>query len=78
MRSVVPLMFELSKPGRRGYDLPQLDVPAAEALIPAAYLSQTAPRLPELSEVTVVRHFTGLSAGTSAWTAGSTPWAPAP
>ncbi len=61
MRSTVPLMFELSKPGRRGYDLPQLDVPKAENLIPESYFAQSAPRLPELSEVTVVRHFTGLS-----------------
>jgi glycine dehydrogenase subunit 2 len=44
--------------------LPPLDVPAVgelEALLPAAALRTTAPGLPEVSELQVVRHFTRLA-----------------
>jgi glycine dehydrogenase subunit 2 len=54
-------MFEKSKPGRRAYDLPALDVPAQKNLLPQALRSAANPNLPELSEVDVVRHFVGLS-----------------
>ena len=60
-RSSYPLIFERSKPGRKGCDFAQLDVPALDNLIPAQYLAQTAPPLPELAEVDAVRHYTGLS-----------------
>ncbi len=58
-----PLIFELSSPGRQGYSLPSLDVPdkAVEDLLPAEELRPEPPRLPEVSEVDVVRHFTRLS-----------------
>ncbi len=58
-----PLIFELSCPGRRGFSLPQMDVPELEidALIPADLLRTTPPELPEVSEPTVVRHYTRLS-----------------
>jgi glycine dehydrogenase subunit 2 len=58
-----PLIFELSKPGRRGYRLPDLDVPAGElsALVDPRLLREREPRLPEVSEVDVVRHYTSLS-----------------
>ena len=56
------LVFEKSSPGKRGYKLPPLDVPAVD---PAALLGEahreTAPLLPELSEIEIVRHFTRLS-----------------
>lgn len=56
------LIFEKSKEGRRGYILPELDVPGIdiERLIPSRYRREEL-NLPELSEVDVVRHFTRLS-----------------
>src|ERR1035441_5069718 len=56
------LLFEKSSPGKRAYKLPPLDVPAvdAPALLGAAHRT-TAPQLPELSEIEIVRHFTRLS-----------------
>lgn len=57
------LIFEKSKPGRRGFSLPGIDVPTKplSELIPLEYLRAEAPRLPEVSELDAVRHFTGLS-----------------
>jgi glycine dehydrogenase subunit 2 len=61
--SASKLLFELSKPGRRGTRMPQCDVPrCAEAeLIPADALAAEPPPLPEIAEPDVVRHFTNLS-----------------
>jgi glycine dehydrogenase subunit 2 len=58
-----PLLMELGAPGRRAYLLPQLDVPARpiDELIPSPYLRSEPAPLPELSELEVVRHYTGLS-----------------
>jgi glycine dehydrogenase subunit 2 len=58
-----PLIFERSRPGRRGYRLAELDIPARtpDADIPAALRRDDIPGLPEVSEVEVVRHFTRLS-----------------
>ena len=56
-----PLIFELGKPGRRGVDLPKLDVPAQEGLIPAGYERQVAAVLPEVSQIELMRHYTQLS-----------------
>lgn len=53
------LIFEHSDPGRVGYSLPELDVPAAE--LPAELIRDEVTGFPELSEVDVVRHFTRLS-----------------
>lgn len=51
------LIFELSRPGRRGFVIAPTDVPAAEAL--PAELTRTSPlRLPEVDEPTAVRHYT--------------------
>ena len=58
-----PLLFELSSPGKIGYQLPALDVPSvdpAEAL-GAENTRATIDDFPEVSEVDVVRHFTRLS-----------------
>ena len=57
------LIFELSAPGRFAYSLPALDVPSAEpaSLVPAQYVRATAPELPEVSEVDVIRHYSRLS-----------------
>ena len=58
-----PLLMELGAPGRRAYLLPELDVPsqAVEELIPSEHLRPEPAPLPELSELEVVRHYTGLS-----------------
>jgi glycine dehydrogenase subunit 2 len=53
-----PLVYEISVPGRTGVTLPKLDVP--QTAIPASLLRETL-RLPELDELSVVRHFTRLS-----------------
>ncbi|GAB4272517.1 MAG: aminomethyl-transferring glycine dehydrogenase subunit GcvPB [Candidatus Rifleibacteriota bacterium] len=57
-----PLIFELSKEGRRGYTIPALDVPEVDPAdhIPARFLRKELD-MPSLSEVDVVRHFTRLS-----------------
>jgi len=56
------LVFEKSAPGKKGYKLPPLDVPAvdAKALLGAAH-RDTPGLLPELSEIEIIRHFTRLS-----------------
>ncbi|PLR76481.1 glycine dehydrogenase (aminomethyl-transferring) [Bacillus sp. V3-13] len=58
-----PLIFELSKPGRIGYSLPDLDVPETDLseLVPAGYLREEEPELPEVSELDIMRHYTALS-----------------
>jgi glycine dehydrogenase subunit 2 len=57
------LIFEISRPGRTAYSLPDCDVPEAglTELIPAHLLRETDAELPEVSEVDLVRHFTRLS-----------------
>ena len=54
------LIFERSRPGRRG--AAQVPVVAGAAVaIPAGQLRAQAPRLPEVSELDAVRHYTALS-----------------
>jgi glycine dehydrogenase subunit 2 len=53
------LIFEKSQPGRRGGDLPRYDLPAAH--VPDDLRRRDAPRLPEIAEPEIVRHFTELS-----------------
>ena len=57
-------IFESSRPGQRGTGALEWDVPrpGLEALIPDKFRRKVPPRLPELSEGEVVRHFTNLSA----------------
>ncbi|MHC4876524.1 MAG: aminomethyl-transferring glycine dehydrogenase subunit GcvPB [Planctomycetota bacterium] len=56
------LLFELSQAGRRGNRFPQSDVPdAITDCLPAEFLADTAPALPEVTEPDVIRHFTNLS-----------------
>ncbi len=57
------LLFELSRPGRRGVRLPACDVPQRplEELLPPEQLADQPPPLPELSEPDVVRHYVNLS-----------------
>ena len=57
-----PLLFEKSSPGKRGYRLPPLDVPEADATKLLGDAARTeAAALPELSEIEIIRHFTRLS-----------------
>jgi glycine dehydrogenase subunit 2 len=57
------LIFEISKPGRVGYSLPEMDVPTVELeqLLPEGYLREEAPELPEVFELDIMRHYTALS-----------------
>lgn len=55
------LIFELSRPGRKGYSIPDNHLPDATASLPES-LRRTAPlQLPEVDELTVVRHYTNMS-----------------
>ncbi|GKV68098.1 putative glycine dehydrogenase (decarboxylating) subunit 2 [Sporosarcina sp. NCCP-2716] len=58
-----PLIFEVSKPGRIGYSLTELDVPEVDldALLPDTFVRKDAPELPEVSELDIMRHYTALS-----------------
>jgi glycine dehydrogenase subunit 2 len=58
-----PLLFEQSSPGKKGYQLPDLDVPAvdAAAALGAANVRAEIAGFPEVSEVEALRHFTRLS-----------------
>ncbi len=53
------LIFEVSRPGRKGYSLPSLDVP--EFKLPEKYQRRVSAELPEVSEPEIMRHFVNLS-----------------
>ncbi|MFS0672793.1 aminomethyl-transferring glycine dehydrogenase subunit GcvPB [Ornithinibacillus sp. 179-J 7C1 HS] len=57
------LIFERSKEGRVSYNLPEIDVPIVDldAELTDTYVRQDAPDLPEVSELDIIRHYTGLS-----------------
>ncbi|RPI17608.1 MAG: aminomethyl-transferring glycine dehydrogenase subunit GcvPB, partial [Acidobacteriales bacterium] len=57
------LLFELSSPGKRAYQLPELDVPPvdAAAALGAENVRGSVEGFPEVSEVEAIRHFTRLS-----------------
>ena len=54
------LIFELSRPGRTGFSLPESVAPAAPEL-PSELQRKSPLKLPEVSETDVVRHYTNLS-----------------
>ncbi len=57
-------IFEKGARGRRAFVCPQIDVPvpaASEQLLPARYRRAKPPRLPEVSEPEIVRHYVGIS-----------------
>ena len=60
---VTPLIFEKSRPGRRGIRVPRPTVPTRpiEDVLPRRALRERPPRLPEVPENEVVRHYTELS-----------------
>ncbi|MEE1365901.1 MAG: aminomethyl-transferring glycine dehydrogenase subunit GcvPB, partial [Muribaculaceae bacterium] len=55
------LIFELSRPGRKGYELPKNEYGIQECSIPAELRREAELDLPEVSELDVVRHYTNLS-----------------
>jgi glycine dehydrogenase subunit 2 len=57
------LIFEMSRPGRVAYSLPDCDVPEVDiaSVIPKQYIRQIPAELPEVSELQLVRHYTELS-----------------
>lgn len=58
-----PLLFEMSSPGKVGYQLPQLDVPEVdpEAVLGSGNVRTEIEEFPEISEFETLRHFTRLS-----------------
>ena len=56
-----PLIFERSKPGRRGVRPPRVDGPPLAELLGEEALRATPPRLPEVSELDLVRHYTQMA-----------------
>src|SRR3954452_16230644 len=58
-----PLLFELSSPGKVGYQLPELDVPAVspETALGEGNVRDDIEGFPEVSEFETIRHFTRLS-----------------
>ncbi|GAA0457951.1 aminomethyl-transferring glycine dehydrogenase subunit GcvPB [Alkalibacillus silvisoli] len=57
------VIFELSKEGRKGYHLPDLDVEDLnlDEEFSNEYIRKDAPDLPEVSELQIMRHYTALS-----------------
>ena len=53
------LIYEKSAPGRTAFTLPKHDLPKVE--VPAELARKSPPRLPELAEPEILRHFTQLS-----------------
>ncbi len=58
-----PLLFERSSPGKKAYQLPELDVPAVNPVevLGADNVRDEIAHFPEVSEVEAIRHFTRLS-----------------
>lgn len=58
-----PFIFERSQEGRSSYNLPALDVPEVdlEKEIKDAYVRKVDAELPEVDELELMRHYTGLS-----------------
>jgi glycine dehydrogenase subunit 2 len=56
-------IFEKGAPGRRAFVCPELDVPAVDPgeLLPSHLRRAAPPRLPEVSEPELVRHYVGIS-----------------
>jgi glycine dehydrogenase subunit 2 len=55
-------IFEKGAPGRRAFQCPELDVDVdARELLPARFRRAQPPRLPEVSEPEIVRHYVGIS-----------------
>jgi glycine dehydrogenase subunit 2 len=53
------LIFEISAPGRKAYSLPESSIPTYH--VPDHFKRSTVAKLPEVSELEVVRHYTNVS-----------------
>ena len=60
-REAATTIFEKGAPGRRAFSCPPMDVPEVEGLLPASLRRTEPPRLPEVSEPELVRHYVNLS-----------------
>jgi len=62
-RDAARTIFQKGAPGRRAFVCPELDVPAVDVseLLPERFRRATPPRLPEVSEPEIVRHYVGIS-----------------
>ncbi|HTC71632.1 MAG TPA: aminomethyl-transferring glycine dehydrogenase subunit GcvPB, partial [Solirubrobacteraceae bacterium] len=62
-RDVARTIFQRGAPGRRAFVCPELDVPAVDVgeLLPERFRRAQPPRLPEVSEPEIVRHYVGIS-----------------
>jgi glycine dehydrogenase subunit 2 len=62
-REAAVTIFERGAPGRRAFQCPEMDVPdvVVEELLPAHLRRREPPRLPEVSEPEIVRHYVRLS-----------------
>jgi glycine dehydrogenase subunit 2 len=60
-REEIETIFEKGAPGRRAFVAPALDVPAVDGLLPDTFRRAEGPRLPEVSEPEIVRHYVKLS-----------------
>jgi len=62
-REAATTIFEKGAPGRRAFVCPPLDVPPVDvgSLLPERLRRARPPRLPEVSEPEIVRHYVGLS-----------------
>ena len=63
------LIFEQSAPGKRGIELPPLDVPEVDVqqALGTYHAREGVEGFPEVSEIEVIRHFTRLSTWNYAW-----------
>src|SRR5215216_4427046 len=63
LRMPFNLIRDKGREGRRGYTLPKPDVELKklESILPKAALRKEKPRLAEVDEPTVIRHYTNLS-----------------
>ncbi|MEJ7785915.1 MAG: hypothetical protein WKF96_14010, partial [Solirubrobacteraceae bacterium] len=57
----VVTIFEKGSPGRRAFVAPEFDVPEARGALPERFRRAEPPRLPEVSEPELVRHYVRLS-----------------
>ena len=60
MAKITKMIFDKSVKGRKAVTLPKLDVPTGE-FVPKKYYRKQDARLPELSELDVMRHYVELS-----------------
>jgi glycine dehydrogenase subunit 2 len=58
---VTTTIFEKSVPGRRAFVAPELDVPRDDDALPERFRRAEPPKLPEIAEPEIVRHYTRLS-----------------